>query len=159
MFFNVCVHSRSFPLRADWRKSNSAVDGEPQENWRWNSSSFSRPGELACRLKETSIPLTIGIWNLAIRNLSPGIWNPQHGIIQNPRLFWITSHRANSWFICLFWIYLYNPDNCPRTVSGVVLWAFDCNSAPYIVCFDSERALVVQRFDSTIHRINHCPAS
>ena len=25
--------------RADWRKSDSSVDGEPQGNWRWNSNS------------------------------------------------------------------------------------------------------------------------
>ena len=31
--FNVCLHLRSFPLCADWRKSNSSVDGEPQGNW------------------------------------------------------------------------------------------------------------------------------
>ena len=39
VFFNVCLHLRSFPLCADWRKSNSSVDGEPHGNWRWNSSS------------------------------------------------------------------------------------------------------------------------
>ena len=39
MFFNVCLHSRSFPLRADWRKSDSSVEGEPQGNWWWNSNS------------------------------------------------------------------------------------------------------------------------
>ena len=33
---NVCVHSCSFPLRANWRKSSSSVDGEPQRNWRRN---------------------------------------------------------------------------------------------------------------------------
>ena len=33
------VHSRSFLLRVDWRKSDSSVDGEPQGNWRWNSNS------------------------------------------------------------------------------------------------------------------------
>ena len=38
VFFNVCLHSRLFPLCADWRKSNCSVDGEPQGNWRWNSS-------------------------------------------------------------------------------------------------------------------------
>ena len=32
MFFNVCVHSRSFLLRTDWRKSDSSVEGEPQGN-------------------------------------------------------------------------------------------------------------------------------
>ena len=39
VFFNVCLHSRSSQLRADWRKSYSLVDGEPQGNWRWNSNS------------------------------------------------------------------------------------------------------------------------
>ena len=38
MFFNVCLQSRSFPLRADWRKSDSSVDGEPQGNCSWNSN-------------------------------------------------------------------------------------------------------------------------
>ena len=28
VFFNFC--SRSFPLRADWWKSDSSIDGEPQ---------------------------------------------------------------------------------------------------------------------------------
>ena len=37
MVFNVCLHSRSFPLRADWRKSDSSVDGESQGNWNLNS--------------------------------------------------------------------------------------------------------------------------
>ena len=32
VFFNVCLHSRSFPLRTDWRKSGSFVDGEPKGN-------------------------------------------------------------------------------------------------------------------------------
>ena len=39
VFFNVCLHSRSFPLCADWRKFDSSVDEEPQGNWRWNSNS------------------------------------------------------------------------------------------------------------------------
>ena len=38
VFFNVCLHSRSFPLLANWRKSDSFVDGESQGNWRWNSN-------------------------------------------------------------------------------------------------------------------------
>ena len=33
-FAHVC-----FLLRADWQKSDSSVDGEPQGNWRWNSNS------------------------------------------------------------------------------------------------------------------------
>ena len=62
--FNVCLHSRSFPFHADWRKSDSTVDEEPQGNWRWNWNSTDvvasslpfpapppeRPGELARRL-------------------------------------------------------------------------------------------------------------
>ena len=38
-FFNVCLRSRSFPLHADWRKSDSSVNEAPQGNWRWNSNS------------------------------------------------------------------------------------------------------------------------
>ena len=56
--FNVCLRSRSFPLRLDWLKSDSSVDGEPQGNFRWNSNfrdvvasspSFSRPATRAPR--------------------------------------------------------------------------------------------------------------
>ena len=39
MFFNVCLHLRSFLLRADWWKSDSSLDAEPQGNWSWNSNS------------------------------------------------------------------------------------------------------------------------
>ena len=38
-FFKVCLHSRSFPLRPDCRKSDSSVEGKPQGNWEWNSNS------------------------------------------------------------------------------------------------------------------------
>ena len=38
--FSMFVHIRAgFRLRADWRKSESSVDGEPQGDWRWNSNS------------------------------------------------------------------------------------------------------------------------
>ena len=37
--FNLCLHSRSFSLCADWRKSDSSVNGQPQGNWRRNSNS------------------------------------------------------------------------------------------------------------------------
>ena len=38
--FSMFVYIRPpFSLRADWRKSDSSVDGEPQGNWRWNSNS------------------------------------------------------------------------------------------------------------------------
>ena len=32
VFYNVCLHSRWFPLGAHWRKSDSSVDREPQGN-------------------------------------------------------------------------------------------------------------------------------
>ena len=34
VFFSVCLHSCSFPLSADWRKSDILVDRKPQGNWR-----------------------------------------------------------------------------------------------------------------------------
>ena len=40
-FFIVCLHSHSFPLRVDWRKSDSPVHGEPQWNSWWDSNSIS----------------------------------------------------------------------------------------------------------------------
>ena len=56
--FNIWLHLRSFPLRADCRKSDSSVDRKPQGSWRWNSNprkvvasspSFSRPAATAPR--------------------------------------------------------------------------------------------------------------
>ena len=56
VFFNVCLHSRSFLLRADWWKFDSSVDREPPGHWRRNSysrdvvassSSFSHPAARA----------------------------------------------------------------------------------------------------------------
>ena len=53
---NVCLHSHSFPLRANWLKSDSSVDWEPQGDWKQNSNSrdivasspsFSRPTAIA----------------------------------------------------------------------------------------------------------------
>ena len=35
----ITLFSRSFLLRADWRRSDSSVDGEPQGYWRWYSNS------------------------------------------------------------------------------------------------------------------------
>ena len=58
VFSNASLHSPSFPLRADWRKSDSSVDGETQVNWRRNapsgdvvasSPSFSCPAARAPR--------------------------------------------------------------------------------------------------------------
>ena len=39
VFSNVCLRSCSFPLGADWRKSESSVDGDPQGNWKLNLNS------------------------------------------------------------------------------------------------------------------------
>ena len=63
----------TFPLRADWRKSDSSVDGEPQGNWRWNSTSgdvlvanspsFSRPAARAPR-RACSQSSISRMWNM-----------------------------------------------------------------------------------------------
>ena len=70
VFFNVCLHSRSFPLRADWRKSDGPTDREPQGNWRWNwnardgvasSPFFSRPAARASwrTCSQVTVPLFV----------------------------------------------------------------------------------------------------
>ena len=78
VFFNVCLHSRSFPLRADWPKSDSSINGEPQGNWRWNSNSrgvvtssrsFSRPAARAPRSACSVYLKSCGEW----------VRNPFHG--------------------------------------------------------------------------------
>ena len=58
----------------------------------WNPESWAF--ESGIRLKESGIPLTIGIQNLSPtdRNPVPGIRNPRSGI-QNPRLSWILLVR------------------------------------------------------------------
>ena len=54
VFFNVCLHSRSFPLRADWRKSDSTVDREQDTSLQallpFRTPPPERPGELPRRL-------------------------------------------------------------------------------------------------------------
>ena len=45
--FQCLFDSCSFPLRADWRKSDSSVDKEPQGNWRRNSNSLRFPARPA----------------------------------------------------------------------------------------------------------------
>ena len=68
--FNLCLHSRSFSLCADWRESDSSVNGQPQGNWRRNSNSRdvcscqlsfffcrqSSPGKLSRRLRKAKLP-------------------------------------------------------------------------------------------------------
>ena len=58
VFFNICLHLCSSPLRADWQKSDSSVYVNPQGNWTWNSNSrdigarspsFSSPASRAPR--------------------------------------------------------------------------------------------------------------
>ena len=52
VFFNVCLQSRSFPLSADWRKSDSPLNEEPPGNWRWNWNS----GGAVARCPSSSCP-------------------------------------------------------------------------------------------------------
>ena len=58
MFFNVCLHSCLFPLHADWQKFDTPVDGMPQGNWRWNSSSR----DVAASSPSFSCPTTRAPW-------------------------------------------------------------------------------------------------
>ena len=55
-------------FHADWRKSDSSVDGKPQGNWRWNSNSrdvvasfpsFSRPAARAPEELARRLPLPL----------------------------------------------------------------------------------------------------
>ena len=71
VFSNASLHSPSFPLRADWRKSDSSVDGEPQVNWRRNapsgdvvasSPSFSCPASRAPRRAYSQVRQLINGW-------------------------------------------------------------------------------------------------
>ena len=66
--FQFSLHSRSFPLHADWRKSDSSVDREPKGNWRWKSNSkdviasshsFSNPAARAPRRACTQATVTL----------------------------------------------------------------------------------------------------
>ena len=95
--FNVCLHSRSFPLCADWRKSNSSVDGEPHGNWRWNSSSrdvvASSPSFPPPRRQSAPQSLLAGYpwWFLDVEDTEP---HPHHNTKAN-RInwgLWLTDH-------------------------------------------------------------------
>ena len=76
-------------IRADWRKSDSSVEGKPKGNWRWNSNSRDvvvccpsfptpppqSPGELAPRLSynfATGIPVPL-IWEFH-REVQNSLW-------------------------------------------------------------------------------------
>ena len=80
---NVSLHSRSFPLRTDWRKSDISVDGEPQGNWRRNSnsgdevassSSFSR---LAARAPRRTCSQATSVYIYAIFSSRDHIYKVQ----------------------------------------------------------------------------------
>ena len=54
VFFNVCLHSRSFPLRADWWNLTAQSTGIPDTSLQallpFRTPPPERPGELARRL-------------------------------------------------------------------------------------------------------------
>ena len=64
VFLNVCLHLRSFPLRADWWKSDHSVDREPP------TLPPECLGELAHRLKEgeSTRPNSLPTWDLMVNN-------------------------------------------------------------------------------------------
>ena len=77
MFFNVCIHSRSFPFCTDWQESESSVNRELQVNWRWNEFKLQRSTYLVmvgCKLDlpfPTPLPENPGE---LVRRLSPYGW-------------------------------------------------------------------------------------
>ena len=62
VFFNVCLHSRSFPLRADRRKSNSTVDRDSRYVVA-SSPSFSHPAARAPRGARSQARQTSLYWS------------------------------------------------------------------------------------------------
>ena len=49
--FQCLLHLPSFLLSADWQKSDSSVNRDPQGNWRWNSNSrdiVARSASFSC---------------------------------------------------------------------------------------------------------------
>ena len=69
-----------FLLFADWEKSDSSVDGEPQGSWRWNSNSrdviasspwFSRPAARAPRRACSRAMLIVFLMVFQISNSRP----------------------------------------------------------------------------------------
>ena len=74
-------------IRADWQKSDSSVDEEPQGNWRWNSNSrdvltsspsFSHP---ATRVHQSAGSQARNHWQ------TPQLFNLNEGMKEESRLF------------------------------------------------------------------------
>ena len=74
-------------IRADWQKSDSSVDREPQGNWRWNSNSrdvltsspsFSHP---ATRVPQSAGSQARNQWQ------TPQLFNLNEGMKEGSRLF------------------------------------------------------------------------
>jgi len=89
VFFNVCLHSRSFPLRADWRKSDSSVDGEPPGHWRRNSY----PRGVVASCPSFSLPAASAHW----RACSQSTYAQFKGVMSRYLLFFLKSQ--NFWGI------------------------------------------------------------
>ena len=83
VFFNVCLHPRSFPLRADWRKFDSSVDGEPLRNLRPNS--YSR--DVVASSPSFSRPAASALW----RACSQATYAQFKGVMSHYFLFFLKS--------------------------------------------------------------------
>ena len=68
-----CLHSLSFPLRADRQKSDSSVDGDPQGSWRWNSNCR----DVAASSLSFSRPTARAPWSAWLKNCSD-VWTRVH---------------------------------------------------------------------------------
>ena len=86
---------KCLPVESRIRENFACEAGIREKVYLWNPESWDLESEI--QLKETGIPVTIGIHNSAFTgknyNPVPGICNPPHEI-QNPRLSWIPLHVA-----------------------------------------------------------------
>ena len=116
----------SFTLQADWRKSDRSVNGESQENWRWNSNyrekvasfpSFSRPagerpGELARMLVKVMMQVhECQSWQPLLRHPvseiqfdSPQNFRAKQVVKKQPQEWWgVWTPSPSPWIChCLF---------------------------------------------------------
>ena len=99
MFFNVCWHSRPFPLSADWRKSDSSVDGEPQGN---------RPFAPRGHVTSFSFMKIKVIWFCLQKTISGSYLKRTNSdlVFQTRTIFlkWVSSQLI-AWPKCDFWNY------------------------------------------------------
>ena len=98
MFFNFWLHLHSFPLRADWWKSDSSVDGEPQGNWKWNLNSrdvvASSPSISLQLVENLAAPLMA-----STPGIEPGLWSRWKASVLTTTPPLLLIHLRVFWFL------------------------------------------------------------